>query len=93
LVSVSANASWVTTSSAVRNPATTFARLATEATGLVQMIQHALIPPSAIRRNMSTVPWPASVRRVPDGTFHSRSVNSRSCATATERCPGSPGPM
>ncbi|PQM47905.1 hypothetical protein C1Y40_01883 [Mycobacterium talmoniae] len=43
LVSVSANASWAITSSAASRPSNTVFRLATVATGLVQMIQQALI--------------------------------------------------
>ncbi len=94
LVSVSANTSWVTTSSAASSPATTVRRLATEATGLVQMIQHALIAPSAMRRNMSTVPPPEpSVRRVPGSIPHSSSVKARSSSSRSDRWPGSPGPM
>ena len=65
LVSVSANTSCVTTSSAASRPAMTVLRLATEATGLVQMIQHALTSPAAICSNISTVPRPTSVRREP----------------------------
>ncbi len=72
----------------------TVRRLATEATGLVQMIQQALISPSAILRNISIVPLPTpSARRVPGGSSHSSSTNARSASTATDRCPGSPGPM
>ncbi len=72
----------------------TVRRLATEATGLVQMIQQALISPSAMRRNMSTVPLPEpSARRVPGGTPHSSSVKARSSSDRADRWPGSPGPM
>jgi hypothetical protein len=85
LVSVSAKQSWVITSWQVSRPSITVRRLATEATGLVQMIQHALISPSAIRWNMSMVPVPTSVRRVPAGSPHSRSTNSRSLGSSTER--------
>lgn len=57
----------------------TVLRLATDATGLVQMIQQALISPSAMRRNMSTVPVPAvSVRRVPGAMSQSSSTKARS---------------
>ncbi len=84
-VSVSANASWVITSSAASNPAITVLRLPTEATGLVQMIQQALIRPAAICSNISTVPLPTSVRSVPPGSPQTRSVNSRSAGTSTER--------
>ncbi len=72
----------------------TVRRLATEATGLVQMIQQALISPSAIFRNISTVPLPTpSARSVPGGSSHTSSAKARSSATSTDRCPGSPGPM
>ncbi len=93
LVSVSANTSWVTTSSAASRASMTVLRLATEATGLVQMIQQALTSPAAIRSNISTVPRPASVRSVPSGRFHSSSTKARSASTSTDRWPGSPGPM
>jgi hypothetical protein len=43
----------------------TLARLATLATGLVQMIQQALIFPAAMSSNRAMVPFPVSVRRVP----------------------------
>ncbi|MDQ0751984.1 hypothetical protein QF034_006215 [Streptomyces africanus] len=93
-VSVSANTSCVTTNSAASRPSMTVRRLATEATGLVQMIQQALISPSAIFRNISTVPCPTpSARSVPGGSSHTSSTNARSSATSTDRCPGSPGPM
>ena len=68
-------------------------RLATEATGLVQMIQQARISPSAMRRNMSMVPPPASVRMVPGGTPQMFSTKARSSSEITERWPGRPGPM
>lgn len=72
----------------------TVLRLATEATGLVQMIQHAFTSPAAIRRNISTVPpAAASPRIVPGGRPHNSSVNARSSAFSAERWPGSPGPM
>ncbi len=94
LVSVSAKTSWVTTNSAASRPSMTVLRWATEATGLVQMIQQALISPSAILRNMSTVPSPApSARIVPGGSPHSSSVKARSSATSADRWPGRPGPM
>ena len=67
LVSVSKKASWAITNSARSRPASTVFRLATEATGLVQMIQHALISPSAMRENMSTVPVPTSRAQRPAG--------------------------
>lgn len=86
LVSVSANTSWVTTNSAASRPSMTVRRLPTEATGLVQMIQQALISPSAMRRNMSTVPLPEpSARRVPGAMPHSSSVKARSSSTRTDR--------
>ncbi|CAM5598109.1 hypothetical protein SALBM311S_12419 [Streptomyces alboniger] len=72
----------------------TVRRLATEVTGLVQMIQQALISPSAIFWNISTVPLPTpSPRKVPGGSPQTSSVNVRSSSTSTDRCPGSPGPM
>ena len=70
LVSVSKNASWLITNSALSRPASTVFRLATEAMGLVQIIQHALIWPSAMRENMSIVPVPTSVRSDPRGMPH-----------------------
>ncbi len=94
LVSVSAKTSCVTTNSAASRPSITVLRLATEATGLVQMIQQALISPSAIFRNISTVPLPTpSARRLSGASPHSSSTNARSSSTSTDRCPGSPGPM
>ncbi|CAM5300395.1 hypothetical protein SMICM304S_05876 [Streptomyces microflavus] len=60
-------------------------RLATEATGLVQMIQHALMSPAAICSNISTVPRPASVRSVPASTPHRSSMKARSSSTRTDR--------
>ena len=94
LVSVSANTSWVMTSSAASRPAMTVPRLATDATGFVQITQHALISPAAIRSNISTVPRPnPSARMVPGGSPHRCSTNARSASTSTDRCPGRPGPM
>ncbi len=93
LVSVSKNASWLITNSAFSKPARTVLRLATVATGLLQMIQHALISPSAMRENMSMTPPLTSVRSAPPGRPHCSSTNSRSGADNTERCPGRPGPM
>lgn len=94
LVSVSAKTSWVTTNSAASSPSMTVRRLATEATGLVQMIQQAFMSPSAIFRNISTVPCPTpSLRMLPPGSTHSSSTKARSSSTSTDRCPGSPGPM
>lgn len=94
LVSVSANTSWVTTNSAVSSPSMTVRRFATEATGLVQMIQQALIAPSAMCRNMSIVPMPAaSVRSVPGAIPHSSSMKARSSSDCRARWPGRPGPM
>ena len=63
----------------------TVLRLATVATGLVQMIQHALMSPAAIRENMSMVPPPMSVRSEPCGIPHLSSTNSRSASTITAR--------
>ena len=60
-------------------------RFATVATGLVQMIQHALISPAASCSNMATVPGPTSSRIVPAGRPHCCSTKSRSPADATER--------
>lgn len=94
LVSVSVKTSCVTTNSAASSPSMTVRRLATEATGLVQMIQQALISRSAILWNISTVPLPTpSARSVPGGSSHSCSTKSRSESTRTDRWPGSPGPM
>ena len=93
LVSVSRNASWVITSSARSRPPRTVFRFATDATGLVQTIQHALMSPSAMRENMSMVPVPASVRSDPRGMPHWSSTKWRSSADATDRWPGRPGPM
>lgn len=92
LVSVAANTSWVTTSSAASRPSMTRARLATEATGLVPMIQQALICPAAIFSNISTVPRPVSARSVPRGTFQRSSTKARSSASSADRWPGRPGP-
>lgn len=86
LVSVSANTSWVTTNSAASSPSITVFRLATEATGLVQMIQQALISPSAIFWNISTVPLPTPSLRSDSGASpHSSSTNARSSSTSTDR--------
>ena len=52
-------------------PRSPWLRLATDATGLVQMIQQALISPSAICSNISTVPRPtSSARSVPGASPH-----------------------
>ncbi|MNC69097.1 hypothetical protein D3C75_1197540 [compost metagenome] len=71
----------------------TFLRLGTVATGLVQMIQQALILPAIMLSNMEMVPPLASVRRVPWGISHSCSMKLRSASDTRERCPGRPGPM
>ncbi|MNC48839.1 hypothetical protein D3C75_979800 [compost metagenome] len=68
-------------------------RFGTLATGLVQMIQHALMLPLRMAWNMATVPSPASARRLPAGICHSASMKRRSASTRAERWPGKPGPM
>ena len=92
-VSFSANTSCTTTSSQRCNASMTRDRLDTLAMGLVQMIQQALILPSAIWSNMSMVPVPTSLRRVPRGTSQVSSQKSRSASEITARWPGKPGPM
>jgi hypothetical protein len=81
------------TSSAARRPAITFLRLGTVATGLVQMIQQALILPACMSSNIATVPPPGPVRSVPGGISHNASMKARSLSTSTDRWPGKPGPM
>ncbi|MNW69708.1 hypothetical protein D3C74_487770 [compost metagenome] len=71
----------------------TFLRLGTVATGLVQMIQQALILPAIMFSNMEMVPPLASARRAPWGISHSFSMKLRSASDTRERCPGRPGPM
>ncbi|SKU18092.1 Uncharacterised protein [Mycobacteroides abscessus subsp. abscessus] len=93
LVAVARNASCAITSSARRSPSTTFFLFATEATGFVQIIQHALMFPAAIWANMSTVPVPNSARMEPGGSCHRFSTKSRSAGDLTDRWPGRPGPM
>jgi hypothetical protein len=93
LVSVARKASCVITSSAASSPAITLARLATLATGLVQMIQQALIAPRAMSSNKAIVPCPVSARSVPGGRRQACSTNARSPAFSALRWPGSPAPM
>jgi hypothetical protein len=71
----------------------TLRRLGALATGLVQMIQQALICPALICSNSATVPPPTWRGRLPGGICQRSSINARSASTSSERCPGRPGPM
>jgi len=71
----------------------TFWRLGPDATGLVQMIQQALILPALMSSNRATVPPPTLRGRLSRGMSHKSSMNWRSASTSAERCPGRPGPM
>ena len=87
-VSVSRNASWQMTSSALSSPASTLARFGTVATGLVQMIHTALMSPAAMRLNIVTASGPGSGRMLPSGRPHNASAKARSAGSATTRWPG-----
>jgi hypothetical protein len=93
LVSVSRKASWVMTSSAVSSAAIAPARFGMLATGLVQMIQHALMRPARMSSNIATAPAPSSARIVACGRPQRSSTKRRSASTRAERWPGRPGPM
>ena len=70
----------------------TTSRCGTVATGFVQMIQQALICPSAMRVNMSMVPGPTSSRMVPGSNAQIRSAKSDPRRTSPTADPAAPAP-